>query len=73
MEMVLRMYYRLIEQYYLANVTIYNDKGLLVKKRLRIAVSIKLVIRYGLNEAGSLSKVGVYVIKFEVFNLVTKL
>ncbi len=67
----LQVNYQFVEQYYLANVTIYNDKGLTVKKVLRNSSIPKTgcFVWDGLNDAGILSKVGIYVIKFEVFAL----
>lgn len=70
-EDVLQLNYQFSGHDYLANVTIYNDKGLPVKKMLKNNSIPKTgyLIWDGLNEAGSLSKVGIYVIKFEVFTL----
>jgi len=70
-EDVLIVNYQLVDEDYLANVTIYNDKGIPVKKIFR-NTSIPKVGYFewdGLNDSGGLNKVGVYVIKIKVFSL----
>jgi len=70
-EDILQINYQLADQDYLANVTVYNDKGIVVKKILRNSTIPKMgyLVWNGLKDDGSLSKVGIYSIKFEVFTL----
>ncbi len=70
-EDVLQVNYQLGDQDYVANVIVYNDKGLPVRKVLRNSNIPKegILIWDGLNDAGGVSKVGIYVIKFEIFSL----
>ena len=74
-EDILQVNFRLPDENYLANVSIYNDKGLPVKKIFKNATIPKSgnFTWDGLNEKGVLSRVGMYVIKFEVFALNGKL
>jgi hypothetical protein len=55
----------------LANVNIYTDKGVLVKKLLRNnnIANQGYLIWDGLNDMGQLNKVGIYVIQFDAFAL----
>ena len=68
---VLQFNYELDDQDYLATISIYNDKGLPIKRVLRNSSLPKegSFTWDGLNDSGSLSKVGIYVIKFDVFTL----
>ncbi len=68
---VLQVNYQLADQDYVANVSIYNEKGLPVKKIFKNTSIAKegSFIWDGLNESGTLSKIGIYVIKFDVFAL----
>ena len=70
-EDILQVNYQFVDQDYLANVTIYNDRGVPVKKIFRNTTIPKTgyFTWDGLNDAGNLSKVGIYIIKFEVFAL----
>lgn len=70
-EDVLQVNYQLVDQDYVANVSIYNEKGLLVKKILKNTSIPKegSFVWDGINDTGGLSKVGIYVIKFDVFAL----
>lgn len=55
----------------LATINIYTDKGILVRKLVRnVTMSTQGTITWdGLNDSGQLCKVGIYVIKMDVFNL----
>ncbi len=72
---VLRIHYQFVDHDYIANVTIYNDKGVSVKKVFRNTTIPKegYFVWDGLNDAGGLNKVGIYIVKMEVFNLNGKL
>lgn len=72
---VLRINYQFVDHDYIANVTIYNDKGVSVKKVFRNTTIPKegYFVWDGLNDAGGLNKVGIYIVKMEVFNLNGKL
>ena len=70
-EDALQVNYQFVDLDYLANVTIYNDKGLPVRKIMRNSTIPKTgyFVWDGLNDDGSLNKVGIYIIKFEIFAL----
>ena len=70
-EDVLQVNFQLVDQDYLANVTIYNDRGIPVKRMLRnnSIPKIGYFVWDGLNDAGTLNKVGIYIIRFVVFAL----
>ncbi|MES2651877.1 MAG: lamin tail domain-containing protein [Bacteroidota bacterium] len=70
-EDVLKVNYRFVDQDYIANAMIYNDKGVPVKKIFRNTTIPKegYFVWDGLNDAGGVNKVGIYIIKFEIFAL----
>ncbi|MEJ5994636.1 lamin tail domain-containing protein [Pedobacter sp. Du54] len=70
-EDVLNINYQLIDQQYVANVSIFNDKGILIKRLIKNSTIPKMgtLSWDGLNEKGTLSKIGIYSIKFEAFAL----
>lgn len=70
-EDVLQIDYEFVNNGYLASVNIYTDKGVLVRK-LHRNISIATAGSFiwdGLNDAGQKSKVGIYLIKFDAFDL----
>lgn len=70
-EDVLEVNYRFIDQDYIANVTVLNDRGIPVKKIFRSMTIPKTgsFIWDGLNDNGALNSVGIYIIKIEIFAL----
>lgn len=68
-EDLLQINYQLMQNGALATVNIYNDRGLLIKKLQRnTTLATEGSFNWdGLNEAGQLSNVGIYIIKFDVF------
>lgn len=70
-EDLLQINYRFTKNGNFATINIYNDKGVLIKKLTRNAsIATTGVITWdGINDAGQMSKVGIYVIKFDVFDL----
>lgn len=70
-EDLLEINYRFKENGNLATINIYTDKGVLVRRLARnITMPTQGVINWdGLNDGGQLCKVGLYVLKFEVFNV----
>ena len=70
-EDILQVNHQFVDQDYLANVTIYNDRGLSVKKVFKNSSIPRTgyFVWDGLNDNGSLNKVGIYIIKFEIFTL----
>ncbi|RZK38335.1 MAG: hypothetical protein EOO90_22625 [Pedobacter sp.] len=67
----LNIEYRFANAGNLANVNIYTDRGILVKK-LERNTTISTVGNFiwdGLDDSGRLSKIGIYVVKFDVFAL----
>jgi Lamin Tail Domain len=63
--------YRFKENGNLATINIYTDKGILVRKLVRnITFSTQGTVTWdGLNDGGQLCKVGLYVIKVDIFNV----
>lgn len=70
-EDLLQINYEFANQEYLANVNVYNDKGMLVKRLVKnnTIPNVGSFSWDGLNDGGSLSKIGIYIVKFEVFAL----
>jgi hypothetical protein len=70
-EDLLEINYHFKENGNLATINIYTDKGALVRRLARnITMPTKGTINWdGLNDGGQLCKVGLYVLKFEVFNV----
>lgn len=70
-EDLLEINYHFKENGNLATINIYTDKGVLVRRLARnITMPIRGTINWdGLNDGGQLCKVGLYVLKFEVFNV----
>ena len=68
---VLKIDYNFITNGYVANVNIYTDRGLLVRKLQRntTIASDGFFTWDGLNDAGVKSNIGIYVIKFDAFTL----
>jgi len=68
---ILEVNYQFFDHDYLANVTVYDDKGLPVKKLVSNAtIPRKGYLAWdGLKDDATLSKVGIYVIQFDVFAL----
>lgn len=70
-EELLQIDYRFVDNGNVANVNIYTDKGILVRK-LQRNTSVATAGNFiwdGLNDAGQKSKVGIYIIKFDAFAL----
>lgn len=70
-EELLQIDYRFVDNGNIANVNIYTDKGILVRK-LQRNTSVATAGNFiwdGLNDAGQKSKVGIYIIKFDAFAL----
>ncbi len=70
-EELLQIDYQFIQNGNIANINIYTDKGILVRKlhrNISLATSGNFVWD-GLNDTGQKSKVGIYVIKFDAFAL----
>ncbi len=70
-EELLQIDYQFVQNGNVANINIYTDKGILVRKLQRnisLATSGNFVWD-GLNDSGQKSNVGIYVIKFEAFTL----
>lgn len=68
---LLNIDYRFATPGNLANVNIYSDRGLLVKK-LERNTSISTSGNFtwdGLDDTGRMSKIGIYVVKFDIFSL----
>ncbi|SFG66502.1 lamin tail domain-containing protein [Pedobacter insulae] len=67
----LQINFELIDHDFLANVTIYNDKGVMIKKLARNSNIAKAgsFIWDGSNDGGATSKIGIYLVKFEIFAL----
>lgn len=67
----LQIDYRFKGSGYLATINIYTDKGVLVRKLARnISMSTQGSIMWdGMNDSGQLCKVGLYVIKTDIFNV----
>ncbi|WP_199120123.1 lamin tail domain-containing protein [Pedobacter sp. ASV28] len=63
--------YRFKENGNLATINIYTDKGVLVRKLVRnITFSTQGTVTWdGLNDGGQLCKVGLYVVKVDIFNV----
>ena len=70
-EDLLQIDYRFKENGNLATINIYTDKGILVRKLARnITMSTQGSIYWdGLNDAGQLCKVGIYIVRTTVFNI----
>lgn len=70
-EDLLQINYQFTKNGNLATVNIYNDKGVLIKKLIRNAsiATTGIFTWDGINDAGQMSNVGIYVIKFDVFDL----
>lgn len=70
-EDLLQINYQLMQNGALATVNIYSDKGQLIKKLQRntTLATEGNFIWDGLNDAGQMSNVGIYIIKFDVFAL----
>ncbi|WP_293302115.1 lamin tail domain-containing protein [Pedobacter sp. UBA4863] len=70
-EDMLQIDYRFKENGNLATINIYTDKGILVRKLARnITMSTQGSIYWdGLNDAGQLCKVGIYIVRTTVFNI----
>lgn len=68
---VLKIDYNFITNGYVANVNIYTDRGVLVRKLQRntTIASDGFFTWDGLNDAGVKSNIGIYVIKFDAFTL----
>lgn len=68
---VLTLHYALDEQDYLANVTVYDDKGRMVRRLLNNKTVAPRGTLYwdGLDDRGTKSKVGLYVICWQLYNL----
>ncbi len=69
-EDLLQINYEFVNHGNFATINIYNDKGVLVKKLQRNAsVSTEGNFNWnGLNDAGNLSGVGIYIVKFDTFS-----
>ncbi|MBP8067747.1 MAG: lamin tail domain-containing protein, partial [Pedobacter sp.] len=67
----LQIHYDLSDQDYVADVSVYSDKGKLVKKIVKNSTIPKTGILTwdGLNDVGGASKLGIYVIKFNIFTI----
>ncbi|WP_026896853.1 lamin tail domain-containing protein [Daejeonella oryzae] len=67
----LQISYQLINPGFVANISIYNDKGELIKKLANnLTLAAKGLFQWnGLNESSQLSPVGIYLIYAEFFNL----
>ncbi len=70
-EDLLQIDYRFKENGNLATINIYTDKGVLVRRLARnITMSTQGRIYWdGLNDAGQLCKVGIYIVRTTVFNI----
>jgi len=68
---VLQINFEFINQDYLANVIVLNERGVVVKRLVKNSNVPKngTFIWDGRNEKGNLNKIGIYVVKFEVFAL----
>jgi hypothetical protein len=67
----LQIDYQFVQHSQLANVNVYTDQGILVR-RLQKNTSIGTTGNFswdGLNDSGQRSKVGIYVVKFDAFNV----
>jgi hypothetical protein len=70
-EDLLQIDYQFVNNGYLANVDIYTDRGVLVRK-LQRNTSIATAGNFswdGLNDGGQQSKIGIYIVKFNAFAL----
>ncbi|MDN3586861.1 lamin tail domain-containing protein [Pedobacter aquatilis] len=70
-EDALTLEYQFAENSSLATINIYSDKGILVKKLLKNqTIGTSGLINWdGMDDNGSLAKIGIYVVVFEVFDL----
>ncbi|MGF1923551.1 MAG: hypothetical protein ACQUHE_05185, partial [Bacteroidia bacterium] len=70
-EDVLQVNYRLVDEDYVATVTICNERGIPVRSVARNATIGKTgyFVWDGLNDGGTLNKIGIYIVKFDVFSL----
>lgn len=70
-EDLLQIDYQFVNNGHLASVNIYTDKGILVRKLQRNTslATAGSFIWDGLDDSGKLSKVGIYIIKFDAFTL----
>ncbi len=67
----LQINYEFTASEYLANVTIFNEAGIAVK-RLAKNTNLGQIGKFvwnGLNESGGLNGIGIYIVKFEIFSL----
>lgn len=70
-EDVFELNYRTIKAGEIANINIFNDRGLLIKKLVKNYTlnSEGNLIWDGMNEYGQMSPIGIYIIHVEIFNL----
>ncbi len=70
-EDVLEINYQFAKSGVFATVNIYNDQGILIKKLQKntTIATTGTFIWDGLNDVGQMSKVGIYIVKFDVFSI----